>query len=63
MEKGNSFQVFALVISVGSLIVSLYSYLSQEEGRAIQKEIDKLRLADMRSKVATYGTLTPNATV
>lgn len=52
MDTKNNFQWIFLVTTVGTLIVTVYNYLSQEEHRSIQKEIDKLRLADMRAKKA-----------
>lgn len=51
MEKGNFQWVFIAATSI-TAIIAVYNYLSTESHRAIQKEIDKLRLADMRAKVA-----------
>ncbi len=59
MEK-SPFQVLFLVATVATCIVTVYNYLSQEEHRSIQKEIDKIRLADMKSKIASGQNISAN---
>ena len=52
MDKSSNTQIFILVFSGITTLIAIYTYFSTEEQRSIQKEIDKLRLADMKKKIA-----------
>jgi hypothetical protein len=51
MTNESKLQTIGIVVAFGTLIVTLYNYLSTEEHRSIQKDIDKIRLAEMRAKI------------
>ena len=53
------YQVIMATIAIGTLSIGVYSFLSNHEHNLIQKEIDKLKLAEMQDaaklRAATNG--------
>ncbi len=52
-DKGsNKWQILSIAFVTGTFIITLFRYMSDEEGKILTKEIDKLRLQEMRDKQA-----------
>lgn len=49
-DKKINWQLLTIAFAAGGFIISVFNYLSQEESRAVTKEIDKLKLESMRDE-------------
>jgi hypothetical protein len=47
-SEGKYYQIIMATIAIGTLSIGVYSFLSNHEHNLIQKEIDKLKLAEMQ---------------